>query len=305
MRRVDSEVHALQHEQLQMSVGTRRARAQSGARMSRQFGNVIRTARAVQCLTQDDLAALTSKAELPVSRAAIGAIEMGRYSPGLDVAVALMRALNLEPEEVLDELHSSSPDHGFQSISWDEIESIHRQAIHRRQFRVSLAIQDEVIRRCSSDTSYAPNLRRRRYLMATVMRASTLSRIGRLNLARASARQGNLKLRGGRPRLASGGVRRSCADGTSRGSRSVGRGCNSSQSRTRCRLRAPPAGRSAFPASRDTRGRREREAGASHAPTSRSDFGPCRLPLVPKPYRGINRPVVRSKPRVAGRIRRV
>jgi transcriptional regulator with XRE-family HTH domain len=71
-------------------------------RLARAVGNIVRTARAEQKLSQAQVAALSTGPTGGVSRALISAVECGRSLPGIEALVSISRVLRLDPREILE-----------------------------------------------------------------------------------------------------------------------------------------------------------------------------------------------------------
>lgn len=168
------------------------------ANLSRVLGAMLRTAREVQRLSQDQVADLTNG---EVSRTTISSIERGQILPGLEALVSLSGVLNVEPLEVLERVRlANAVPVDVTGLSWDELNARAEGFFWAGNYRSALAVYDAMFDRTLLDPAEDLSVRARCQARVEINRAVALRRCSALRAGMASAQRA-VQLAKGLPEL--------------------------------------------------------------------------------------------------------
>ena len=152
------------------------------------IGRFLKSTRQTMRLSQAQVAVLASRNSLPLSRAAISAIERGLHLPSLEALLTYWNALQVDPMEVLERarLATVAPAN-LSSLSDDQLErragELHREGHHRD----AAALYDMMLERLAQDPPSDPKVNARRQATVHLQRATALRRAAALLAARSAA----------------------------------------------------------------------------------------------------------------------
>ncbi|MCP3981146.1 MAG: tetratricopeptide repeat protein [bacterium] len=179
-----------------------KAASSDRAALGESIGALFRTAREVQGLSQDQVAALAANPSGSVSRTTVSSIERGRL-PNLEALVALSRVLHVDPGEVLEQVDlATGVPVDVSGMSYDTLMDRARGLFWAGDFRRALAFFDAALHQLVLDPPDEDSERVRCHASIEINRAIALRRCGALRSARAAAEKA-VELAGDSPHLQS------------------------------------------------------------------------------------------------------